>query len=115
MAKQTGCLNSIVKNISDKTLFFSFLPPQGVQLTAGEEYEMPGDVIAAIRADKNGADGDLHVAAFQNAIADGVMAIVKQPNPIIYDADAEVTTMVDYDYATNQLVSAQACTELDEV
>ncbi len=115
MAKLTDCLNSVVKNVSSQTLFFSFLPPQGQQLEADEEYEMPGDVIAAIRADKNGADGDLHVASFLNAVADGVLAIVKQPNPIFYDAGDDITRMLRYDRdASVQVKAVQVCTEIDD-
>jgi hypothetical protein len=111
VAKQIDCLKSTVRNISGETLTFSFLPTHGVTLEADEELDMFGSVADAIaRASESPGEAQLRLIAFQNALQDGVLEIVKEPNPILNDGDT--SKMIGFT-APATLAAVQMCTQLD--
>lgn len=73
-----ACLYSTVKNISGKSLQFSFLPPHGVRLDVDEEYTVFGDIIDRFKTHRG-------QQAFAAAIDAGLITIVATPSPIFTD------------------------------
>lgn len=78
------CLYSTVRNISGRTANFQFLPPHGRKLGAEEEYSVMGDLVSSvIRMERVTSQRDM--ASLQSALNDGLLDIVKTPNPILED------------------------------
>lgn len=110
----TSCLYSTVKNVSGATMTFSFLPPHGVELEADEEYNVVGDIAAAISRNRGATGGryiDSLLAALSGSTNDGdpTLALIKTPNPILYDETAEESKMLVLD--DEELGTAVACTD----
>ena len=96
MALNTACVLSTVKNTSASTITFSFLPPHGRTLVAGEEITVFGNILEAIQRGT-----PVHATrvtnAFTAALDAGTLDIVSTPSPILYDT---------VDDASRQLVLA---------
>jgi hypothetical protein len=81
---KTG-LKSVIKNASGVTKTFGFLPPHGVELTNGEEYEIFGNILEALSNGRSrGAARRQHVA-FMAAIDRGDIRIISLPNVALVD------------------------------
>lgn len=91
--EDVSCLQTVVKNISGRTLTFSFLPPHGVTLNNGDTYAVEGDLPDAIRNMGRGK-AERNLVAMQHAIEDQVLTIVSAPNPILQDTSSGATKMI---------------------
>ncbi len=83
---RSDCLYSTVKNVSGGTKKFTFLPPHGRELAAGEEFTVIGDIVeAVIRGERVTSQRNLN--ALEEAVRgdNPTLDIIKTPNPIIYD------------------------------
>lgn len=83
---RSDCLYSTVKNVSGSTKKFTFLPPHGRELAAGEEFTVLGDIVeAVIRGERVTSQRNLN--ALKRCVEDDTpsLEIIKTPNPIIYD------------------------------
>ena len=82
----TQCLTTIVRNTSGVTKTFGFLPPHGVTLLPGEEFNIFGDLSLALTRG-NRRNGHRNLAAFEKALQDGDLALEQTPSPILRDAN----------------------------
>ena len=82
-----------VRNISSKSLFFGYLGAHGVRLAPGEEYSQDGDLVAKLSSNPrkvrqlNGLKADL----------DSVLAIVGTPKDHFYDETKDATKVLQVD------------------
>ncbi len=92
--KDVSCLYSKLRNISGQRQVFTFLPPHGRTLEAGEEFIMfgnPQDAIANGGASRNSCRR--RILAFENAIANGDLIIVHS-EAVILESPNETTKML---------------------
>lgn len=93
MSYDTSCLYSTVRNDSGKSKFFAYLPPHGRELDASEEFSVLGELTPAIIRNQR-VTSQRHLAAFANDVENHVLAIVKTPNPILYDEAKDESKML---------------------
>lgn len=92
---RSDCLYSTVKNVSGIKKKFTFLPPHGRELEAGEEFTILGDIVEAmIRGERVTSQRQLN--ALEAAVRDDSpsLQIIKTPNPIIYDPVNQYSKML---------------------
>lgn len=97
----TTCVETKVRNISDKTLYFGYLPVHGRQLEPGEEFSFYGDLAAYLAKNRR------KYTAFQNDLANGYLALVETPAAHFYDATLDVTKVLSV--ANNAIATADPC------
>lgn len=81
------CLHTTVRNVSSESQFFGFLPPHGMELAAGEEATIFGDLTKRVARPTDAR----RERAYQTALSDGLLVIVKTPLVHLYDTVAAVT------------------------
>jgi hypothetical protein len=104
MAYSTACLFSTVKNISGGSRTFGFLPPHGRKLAANEEFSVFGNILEAIQTGIDRNASRRNITAFQSALANGTLEIIKTPNPILLNGVGQ-SKMVRIDRANNLSLS----------
>lgn len=107
-----SCLMTTLRNDSGGTKTFSFLPPHGQELTAGEEINIVGDVISAInRGDRFGSRFN---EAYLNALDAGDLAVVSTPQQVVYDETLGVSRTLGVDDGSLSLSAVCWLTSLSE-
>lgn len=102
------CLNTLIRNTSGGTRNFSFLPPHGIRMAAGEEVSIVGDLVQALSRSVDGA-GRRNIISLQKALDAGDLMIVSSPSQILHDdtknksrilhLNNDVLTVVDPSFA----------------
>lgn len=87
----TASLTTTVRNVSGVTKFFSFLPPHGRTLAAGETLLVDGDLRDRLARHKR------KFTALNNALVNGKLALVDTPDEHYYDNVFDVTKVLDID------------------
>lgn len=104
----TGCLFSVVKNISGGTMNFPFLPPHGKVLEADEEYSIFGSVLEAVtRGDRFGGR---FTRALETSIERHYLEIRSLPKPIMTDETTDAVKVISLD--NGSLVLDDPCWEV---
>ena len=112
----TTCLYSTVKNVSGVTMNFSFLPPHGRELEADEEFSVLGDITNAVVRNQR-STSKRYLDALLNSLngatngGDPTLQLIKTPNPILWNEDAEESKMVDIHNDPSALGLADPCTD----
>lgn len=84
MPLNTACLYSTIKNTSGVRKTFGFLPPHGVTLDAGEEFQVFGTIQdSLIRFDR--PEARRSIIAFERALQRGDIEVINTPNAILED------------------------------
>ena len=92
-ASVTG-LYTTLRNMLSTEKFFSFFPPHGRRLAAGEEITVLGDLGRWIQSKR--FDGRAR-RSFEAALAAGSLVIVKTPDVILYDETLDVSKKLSLD------------------
>ncbi len=102
MALQT--LRTKVRNISGEEKYFSFLPPHGVTLAAGEERTFRGDLgtLLAGRSRKGKYE------AFIHAQEEELLALVSTPSQHYYDPTLAQTVVLEVDNGAVTIIDPEA-------
>lgn len=82
MPQDTSCLYTVVRNISGQRRRFSFLPPHGRVLDPNQEFSIIGSLTDAI-ARLDVTPHRRKLKSFLKAVADGHLAVVRAPNPVL--------------------------------
>ena len=93
MAKKTDCLTTTVKNNTGVSKVFSFLPPHGRRLAAGQWLTFTGH-LTDIVANGDAIAGKRKLAALTAAIAAGQLLVLDTPNPVLYDGFTDDSYMI---------------------
>jgi hypothetical protein len=83
----TASLNTVVRNVSGKTLSFGCFP-RSKRLTPGQHHTIPGCLLTAVQGNKR------KLQALSDALTSTKLAIVSAPNPVLYDEILDKTSMV---------------------
>ena len=94
----TASLTTTLRNISNKTLSFGFIPPHGRRLTPGQSISIDGDIRSLL------ADNPRKFAALNDALLDGLIALVDTPDEHFFDPTLDITQVLKVD---NSVVSVQ--------
>ncbi len=78
-------IETVVTNIYSKTLVFGFLPPHGKELASGESVTIAGDLEAQLKTG-GGRNWQRKVDAYNNAITDNLIRVVRNVRHIVYCA-----------------------------
>lgn len=103
------CLYGTLKNISGTRQVLSFLPPHGVELDADEEFTTFGDPAVAIQNGVNRVASKRNIEAYERAIQNGVIAVIRTPSPILESAGGTVKMLTINDAGV--LATADPCWE----
>ncbi len=100
------CLYTTIRNISEKTLFFGFLPPHGKKLAPGEEIVIPGDIQSYFNRQTHHGR---HQRSFENALAGDspVIALEETPSVHLFDSVLDRTKILDL--ANGSLIARDPC------
>lgn len=107
MPRLIDCLQTTVKNVSGGALKFSFLPPHGRELADNGELTITGHLVEAIRRPGGFIASQRHIAGLESALEDGLLEIIKTPNPVFYDPTNDETKTLKIDAGT--LYAADGC------
>lgn len=106
MAVATGCLYSVVKNVSGRKMNFPFLPPHGRELANNATISVPGDIRQEVlHARTLGRPNMRRFNALARALGNNAtntvsLEIISTPNQIVYDDTDNVSYMLLSDNAT---------------
>lgn len=90
---------SLLVNTSGVAKTFSFLPPHGIRLEAGEMLAITGDLIQRISAGENGAV-TRNIQSFLKALDRGDLMIIKSPHQVLFDETKEISRVLVVDNDT---------------
>jgi hypothetical protein len=96
----TTCLQTKIRNTSGAEKSFSFIPPHGRRLTAGEEVSIDGDIWDKLKT-KRALD------ALKAAIDRGDIVLVESPFERHYDATLDKVSVISIDNDT--VAAADPC------
>ena len=86
----TTCLQTLLRNTSGVTKAFSFIPPHGKRLTAGEEISIDGDIWDRIKTKRQ-------LDALKRAVEAGDIVIVDTPDERHYDETLDMVKVLGVD------------------
>jgi hypothetical protein len=89
-------LYTTVRNLTEADKFFGFLPPHGRTLGSGEEFSFFGSIEGYMN---RRVVRDRSRRSLEQALADGILAIVKTPAAFVYDATLDQTKVVGLENA----------------
>jgi hypothetical protein len=87
-------LYTTVVNLEATQQTFSFLPPHGRTLAAGEEVELLGDLVSVLGSARNGAR---KLKALEAALESGKLGIRKSPAHYLFDQTTGATKVLALD------------------
>lgn len=94
MPYDPAALYSVVQNSSGVSKRFPCLPPHGRTLAADEEVTLLGDAYAAVI---RGGRPQRHLTDFVANLNAGLLTLVSQPAPILYDETLAASKLVGVD------------------
>lgn len=94
MTTDTSCLYSTLKNVSGKTKYFGFLPPHGRRLVANQEITVFGDIGQMVQHDIERVTSRTYMQAFENALQEGFISVLKTPASILLDSSTGLNKML---------------------
>ena len=106
MAQDMSCLYTTLKNISGGILQFGFIPPHGRQLADEEEVLVLGDIYDRIAMSRS---RERSRVAFEAALEDNLITIIRTPEPVFHDLLLDVTRMAKL--SNNTVVLDDPCWE----
>jgi len=108
----TSCLYTTFKNTSGKTKYFGFLPPHGRKLLPNQEITIFGGIEQMLQHDIERVTSRPYFQAFEEALQNGLIQVLKTPAPILLDATTGLNKMLTLDGGT--LGVADPCWESAE-
>lgn len=96
----TLCLYSTLKNVSGVEQFFGFLPPHGKTLANNGCVTIFGDIWDRLATFGGGRLNERARDAFEDAVTNSTIEIIKSPSLFIYDDTATRVRIVDVDGGT---------------